>query len=235
MALPKLSYPLFDVVIPSNNKKVKMRPFLVKEEKILLLAQTSEDPAEVVNAIKQVIEICMVNPSMAENLTTFDIEYLFVKLRARSVNNKIDILYRDPEDLQQYKVVVDLDKVEIKKDPKHDVKIELTKDLGIIMKYPSIDTASKIGNVETEIDLFFSLIKACLDKIYDAETVYEASDYTPEEIDEFVSSLDVNAFKKIQFFFESLPKLYYETTYTSQSGEEKKLVLQNLNDFFTLG
>lgn len=235
MALPKLSYPLFDVVIPSTNKKAKMRPFLVKEEKILLLAQTSDDPAEVVNAIRQVIELCMANPAMAENLTTFDIEYLFVKLRARSVNNKIDILYRDPEDEQQYKVVVDLDKVEIKKDPAHSTKIELTKDLGIIMKYPSIDTASKIGNVDTEIDLFFGLIKACLDKIYDADKVYDVSEYSPEEVDDFLSTLDVSAFKKIQFFFETLPKLYYETTYVNQAGEEKKLVLQNLNDFFTLG
>lgn len=235
MALPKLSYPLFDVVIPSTNKKVKMRPFLVKEEKILLLAQTGDDPTEVVNAIRQVIELCMANPAHAENLTTFDLEYLFVKLRAKSVNNKIDILYKDPDDQQQYKVVVDLDKVEIKKDPKHDTKIELTKEMGIIMKYPSIDTASKIGDVETEVDLFFSLIKACMDKVYDSEKVYEVSEYSSEEVDEFLSTLDVNAFKKLQFFFETLPKLHFETTYVTQSGEEKKLVLQNLNDFFMLG
>jgi len=235
MSLPKLSYPLFDVVIPSTGKKIKMRPFLVKEEKILLLAQTSENPSEIVEAIKQVIELCATDPSKVQELTTFDIEYLFVKLRSKSVNNKIDILYRDPDDQQQYKVVVDLDKVEIKKDPNHTTKIELTKDMGVIMKYPSTDIAAKMGVVESEVDLFFELVKLCLDKVYDAENVYNIADYSLEEVDEFLATIDVNAFKKIQSFFETLPKLYYETSYTTNEGVEKKVILQNLNDFFMLG
>lgn len=235
MALPKLSYPLFDVVIPSTGKKTKMRPFLVREEKILLLAQTSNDSGDSVKAILQVIQACMTKPSDADNLTTFDIEYLFVKLRSKSVNNQIDILYRDADDGQQYKVVINLDDVEIKRDPEHSTKIELTSSLGIIMKYPGIDIASKIENVETEIDVFFQLIKACLDKIYDEEKVYNVDDYTPDEVEEFLSSLEVNAFKKIQKFFETTPKLYYETSYKNAEGIEKKVVLQNLNDFFTLG
>lgn len=235
MALPKLSYPLFDVVIPSTGKKTKMRPFLVREEKILLFAQTANDPGEVVDAIRQVVEACMVKPEDAKNLTSFDLEYLFVKLRSKSVNNQIDILYRDPDDQNQYKVVVDLDKVEIKRDPEHNSKIEITKDMGIIMKYPSLDIAEKLKDVETEVDLFFTLIKECVDKIYDAEKVYNASEHGEKEVEEFLSTLDVTTFKKIQKFFDTTPKLYYETSYTTEEGKEKKIILQNLNDFFTLG
>lgn len=235
MALPKLSYPLFEVVIPSTGKKAKLRPFLVREEKILLLAQTSDDPSDSVKAIQQVITECMVDSKKAENLTTFDLEYLFVKLRSKSVGNIIELLYRDDEDNQQYKVVIDLEKVEIKKDPEHSTKIELSESLGIIMKYPSLDIGEKIKQVDSEIDLFFQLISNCIDKIYDSDNVFNSSDYTPEEIEEFVSTLDVNAFKKVQKFFETTPKLYYETSYTTNEGKEKKVILQNLNDFFTLG
>lgn len=235
MALPKLSYPLFDVIIPSTGKKAKMRPFLVREEKILLLAQTSEDPTDIIKSIQQVIQSCMVKPQDAENLTTFDLEYLFVKLRSKSVSNIIDILYKDPDDEQQYKVSVNLDDVEIKKDKNHTTKIEFSKDLGVIMKYPSLDIGEHLKEVETEVDLFFQLISLCLDKIYDADNVYSASEYSREEVEEFVSSLDVNAFKQIQKFFETTPKLYYETSYTTRDGKEKKVILQNLNDFFSLG
>lgn len=235
MALPKLSYPLFDVVIPSSGKKAKMRPFLVREEKILLLAQTSEDPSDIIKSIQQVIQSCMVKPQDAENLTTFDLEYLFVKLRSKSVSNVIDILYKDPDDEQQYKVSVNLDDVEIKKDKNHTTKIEFSKDLGVIMKYPSLDIGEQLKEVETEVDLFFQLISLCLDKIYDTDNVYSASEYSREEVEEFVSSLDVSAFKQIQKFFETTPKLYYETSYTTKDGKEKKVILQNLNDFFSLG
>ncbi len=235
MALPTLSYPLFEVVIPSTSKKAKLRPFLVREEKILLLAQTSEDPSDVIKSIHQVIQSCMIKPQDAENLTTFDLEYLFVKLRSKSVSNIIELLYKDPDDGEQYKVIVNLDDVEIKKNKEHTTKIEFSKDLGVIMKYPSLDIGEKIKQVDTEVDLFFQLITLCLDKIYDAETVYNASEYSMEEIEDFVSSLDVNAFKKIQQFFETTPKLFYETSYTTKDGKEKKVVLQNLNDFFSLG
>lgn len=235
MALPKLSYPLFDVVIPSTGKKTKMRPFLVREEKILLIAQTSDEPSEMVDAIRQVIEACMVTPADAANLTAFDLEYLFVKLRSKSVNNKIDIIYKDPDDGEPYKIVVDLDKVQIKKDPQHSNKVEINKDLGIIMKYPSLDIASKIKDVDSEVDLFFQLIKHCIDKVYDNDNVYDVADHTAEELEEFLSTLDVNAFKKIQKFFDTTPKIYYETSYVARTGEEKKVILQNLNDFFMLG
>ena len=131
--------------------------------------------------------------------------------------------------------MINLDDVSIKKDPDHSTKIELSKNLGLIMKYPDLNIGSKIQDAETEVDVFFQLIKACVDKIYDQDKVYNATDYSAEEVDEFLSSLDVNAFKKIQKFFETTPKLYYETSYVTKEGTEKKVVLQNLNDFFMLG
>jgi hypothetical protein len=232
MALPKLSYPTFEVIIPSSGEKVKMRPFVVREEKILLMAQAGGDPLEIVNAIRQVINLCIVTEVNTNQFTTFDIEYLFVKLRAKSVNNIIDILYKDPEDEKQYKISINLDDVEIKKNPEHSTNIEITKDLGIIMKYPPLDIGEKLKDVNTEIDLFFKLIKECVEKIYDKETVYSVGDYSEEEVEEFISTLDVNAFKKIQKFFDTVPKIYYEALYKTEAGVEKKVVLQNLNDFF---
>lgn len=235
MSLPKINYPIFDVVIPSTGNKVKMRPFLVKEEKLLLIAQTSGNPNDVIQSIKQVINNCILDQIDVDSLTTFDLEYLFVKLRSKSVNNMIDIFYKDADDGDTYKVQIDLDKVEIVKDPDHSNKIDIGNDLGLILRYPKADMVDRIGEVNNEVDMYFEIVKYCIEKIYDAESIYNVDEYTPDELTEFVTTLDVNTFKKIQKFIETMPKLYYETSYTDKSGKEKKVVLQNLNDFFTLG
>lgn len=235
MSLPKISYPLFDVVIPSSGKAIKMRPFLVKEEKILLMAQTTGNPKDIVDSIKQVVHNCIIDDINADNLTTFDIEFLFVRLRSRSVNNKIEILYRDVDDDKQYPVEVDLDKVEIKTHPDHTNKIQINPNIGIILKYPNTDMIERMGTVESEVDIYFEIIKYCVDKIYDEENVYNLSDYSQQEVDDFLSTLDVSTFKNIQKFLDTMPKLHYEASYTTEAGVEKKIVLQSLNDFFMLG
>lgn len=235
MSLPKINYPLFDVTIPSTNQKIKMRPFLVKEEKVLLMAQTTGNPRDIVNSITQVVNNCIVDNVDATKLTTFDLEYLFVKLRARSVNNIIDVLYKDDEDGQQYKLQVDLDKVEIIKNPEHSNNIKINEKLGLLLRYPNTDMMDNMSESKTELDLYFEVVKYCIDQIYDEENVYNVVDYSPEELDEFVATLDVSTFKEIQKFMETMPKLYYEAAYTNSQGNEKKVVLQNLNDFFMLG
>ena len=235
MSLPKISYPLFDVVIPSSSKSIKMRPFLVKEEKILLTAQSSGDPRDVVLAIKQVVNNCIVDPVDIEVLTTFDLEYLFVKLRARSINNIIDVTYNDPEDQQSYKLSIDLDKVEIQRDERHNPNIQINDDLGLVLRYPKTDMLQSLEKAESEVDIYFEVIKYCIDKIYDADSVYETKEVSDEELTEFITSLDVTTFKQIQLFLETAPKLHYEATYTNSLGTVRKVVLQNLNDFFTLG
>lgn len=235
MSLPKISHPLFDVIIPSSKKKVKMRPFLVKEEKILLIAQTSDNPNDIVEAIKQVINNCFVDDVSIDDLTTFDLEYIFVKLRARSVTHLIELKYTDPDDGSKYDVIVDLDAVEIKEDPRHANKIELTDTSGIVLRYPKTDMINSIKKAETEVDLFFNVIKYCIDKVYDEDSIYALSDFTEEEQNDFLNELDVNTFTKIQTFLETMPRLYYEAAYMTKDGAEKKLILNSLTDFFTLG
>ena len=235
MSLPKINYPLFEVEIPSTKQKIKMRPFLVKEEKLLLMAQTSGNSRDTVLAIKQVVNNCIVDNIDVEKLTTFDLEYLFVKLRARSINNLIDVMYTDPEDEQQYKIQINLDEVEIIRDERHNNKVEITDEMGIILRYPKTDMLKAVDQATSEVDLYFEVIKYCIDSVYDAENVYETSEQTPEELQEFLASLDVKTFKQIQLFLETMPKLYYEASYTNSKGTERKVLLQNLNDFFMLG
>lgn len=236
MALPKISYPIYELTLPSTKEKIKYRPFLVKEEKILLTAQVSGEPQDVVNSIRQVINNCILTEGVnIDSLTTFDLEYVFIKIRAKSVNNVVTLAYRDLEDEKRYEFEVDLDTIEIKEDPTHTKKVEIDNEKGIIMKYPSADVASAIKMMDGEMDIFFEILKGCIESIYDKDQVYDVKEASSEELDEFVQSLDVNTFKKIQDFFTSMPKLYYEIKYTNSLGKEKTIPLTTLNDFFTLG
>ena len=236
MSLPKISYPIFELELPSTKQKIKYRPFLVKEEKILLTAQVSGEAEDVVNSIRQVINNCILSEGVnIDTLTTFDLEYLFIKIRSKSVNNIIKLAYRDLEDDKRYEVEVDLDEIKILEDPNHTNKIAITDDMGMIMKYPSADIASSLKILDGEMDIFFEVLKGCIESIYDSESVYKVSDYSSEELDEFVQSLDVNTFKKIQDFFATMPRLHYEVKYTNSLGNEKVIPLTTLNDFFSLG
>jgi len=235
-ALPKISFPVFSLKLPSTGEEINYRPFLVKEEKLLLMAQSAEDPKEIVNAIKQVINNCIITEGVDVNeLCTFDLEYLFIKIRAKSVNNVISVTYRDLEDDKRYTVDINLDEIEVKFDPNHTNKIEVNKELGIIMKYPRVDIANQIRELNGEMDLFFKILKASIDKIYDSENVYEAKDYDEEQLDSFLQDLDVNTFKRIQDFFNTMPKIHHEVKYTNSLGNEKTITLNTLTDFFTLG
>lgn len=235
MSLPKINYPLFEIEVPSTGQTIKMRPFLVKEEKLLLMAQTSGNSRDVVLAIKQVVNNCIVDNIDIEKLTTFDLEYMFVKLRSRSINNVIEVTYTDPEDDAQYKIEIDLDKVEIQRDERHNNTIDITDNMVIVLRYPKTDMLKAVEQSTSEVDLYFEVIKYCIDKVYDADNVYEASEQTEEELQEFVASLNVAVFKQIQLFLETMPKLHYEASYTNSKGTERKVILQNLNDFFMLG
>jgi hypothetical protein len=235
MSLPKMQHPTFNVIIPSNQKTVRLRPFLVREEKILLMAQTSENPKDIIHALQQVVNNCLVDPIDINTLTSFDIEYLFLKLRAKSVGNIIDMKYTDVEDGRQYELQVNLDEVEIKYFEGHTNKIAITDNTGIILKYPKADMADRISEkIASEVELMFEVMKYCIDKFYDANTMYEMSEYSDEDVEEFINNLDVDTFKHIQQFMETMPKLYYEVGYTTKEGKEKKVTLQTLNDFFTL-
>lgn len=236
MKLPKIEYPIYELTLPSSGEKINYRPFLVKEEKILLMALQGEDAEEIINSVKQVINNCIISDSLnTDNLATFDIEYLFLKIRAKSVNNIIKLTYRDLEDEKTYDVEVNIDEVEVKFDPSHTNKIEINDKIGFYLKYPNASISNKIEKSTSETDLFFNILKSCIDKIYDGDNIFYASDFSAEEVDEFLQQLDIKSFKKIQTFFETMPRIYHEIKYTNSLNNEKKIVLSTLNDFFTLG
>jgi len=236
MALPKISYPIYELILPSSKEKISFRPFLVKEEKILLTAQVGDEPSEILTAVRQVINNCILSEGVTvSDLSTFDLEYLFIKIRSKSVNNIITLTYKDAEDDLKYTVEVDLDQVQIVEDPNHVNKIEITKDTGMVMKYPKADISNTIKVLNSELDIFFEVLKNSIDFIYDSDKIYKTADYTEEELEEFIQSLDVNTFKKIQDFYNTMPKLFYEVKYVNSLGNERVIPLTTLNDFFTLG
>ena len=235
MALPKISYPIYDLVLPSTKQTIKFRPFLVKEEKILLMAQSGKDTKEMVNGIKQVINNCILTEGVnVDNFSSFDLEYFFIKLRSKSIGNIITLTYRDLEDNKKYDVEVNLDDVIVKEFPEHNDKVEITENIGIILKHPT-PSASALIDLDKGSEAVFDVVGACIKQIYDEDTVYNVSDYTKEEVDEFVSQLSVEAFEKIQKFFETMPKLHYDIKYINSLGNEKIITLSTLSDFFTLG
>jgi hypothetical protein len=231
MALPKIDQPLFDLIIPSIGKKVAFRPFLVKEEKILLIAQSGGD-GEMVRAIKQIINNCVIEDINVDDLATFDLEYMFLKLRAKSVNNLIKLSYRDNEDEELYDFEVDLDKIEVEMPKDINSKIKINETVGMTMKYPSAGISDKISEFENEVELLTFFITNCIDTIYDEETVYVASDYSAKELNEFLDSLDVSTFDKIREFFEKIPKMRHVINYTNKLGNERTIELSSIRDFF---
>ena len=236
MALPKIDKPLFEMAIPSQNRMVKFRPFLVKEEKILLMAQQSGSEKEIVLAIKQILQNCVADDKFdVDDLATFDLEYMFVKLRARSVNNVIKLSYEDLEDQKTYDFEVDLDDIDIIKNPEHTNKIKINDEVGIIMKYPSITLIDSVPETDDPLVVVDHLIKSCIDKIYDADNVYVAKEQPPEELREFIDNLDVQTYDKIRQFFDTLPRMHYEIKYENSLGNERVIELNKLSDFFTLG
>jgi len=234
MALPKISTPILSFVIPSTGEIKKFRPFLVKEEKILLLAQQGGDN-DTITALKQVITNCCHDNINIDRLTTFDIEYIFLKLRAKSVDNMVKLRFRDREDDKVYDFEVNLDDIEIKRDPEHTNKIQINEEVGMIMRYPDVNLTSAVDKVESADDLFTKIVLYCIDSIYDKDKVYPASESTEEELTEFLDGLDHQAFEKIQKFFDTMPKLYHELHYTNELGNERTITLDSVKDFFTLG
>ena len=234
--LPKIDKPLFGITIPSLKKECMFRPFVVREEKILLTAQQSGQEKDIIMAIKQVINNCLQDETVDINsLALFDLEYIFIKLRARSVNNVVKLSYRDREDDKAYDFEVDLDEVEMLTPAKVDNNIKITDSIGIIMKYPSVDIVKNIPENATPEQALNALMRNCIKDIYDEDTVYNVADYTAQQLDDFIDDLQIKVFDEIRAFFEGAPKVYYKLTYTNSLGNERVIELSSLNDFFTWG
>jgi len=235
MTLPKIQKPLFDLFVPSMNKSVRARPFVVREEKILLTAQQSGNEKDIVLAIKQVLNNCIVDEFNVDDLATFDLEYMFLKLRSRSVSNVIDVSYRDNEDDKVYDFQIDLDEVELKIEKDISNIIKVTDTIGIKMKYPSVTILDNVPETDNTSDIVDYLIKSCVDQIFDEDSVYPASDHTDEELNEFLDSIDIETFNKIRDFFENLPQMYHKLEYTNSNGNVRTIELTTLSDFFIWG
>ncbi len=233
MPLPKIDQPLFEVIVPSTKKKILFRPFLVKEEKLLLISQQGGEDTEVIRAIKQILRLCVQDEDFdVDKLTTFDLEYLFLKLRAKSVNNIVKLSYRDNEDGKIYNFELDLDTIEIDIPENVNSQISVSDNISMIMKYPSASITDKLQQFDNEVDLMTFFIINCIDTILTEDEIFPAADYSTQDLEEFLDQLPVSSFEKIREFFEKMPKLYHKIDYTNSEGNDRSIELNNLKDFF---
>jgi len=243
MALPKLNVPVYETILPSTDKVIKYRPFLVREEKILLTAMESDDEKLISNAVKQILKNCIQGEMNINELPTFDIEFLFLRLRAKSVGEKIIVGLRPYPCVQNEgelckfstEVEINLEEVKVKKNDNHTSKIMIDDNVGVKLKYPDIDLITPDGNKEklSQVDLGMSVIKNCIEMIFTKETVHERDSFTEEELDEFLDSLNSEQFERIKEFFDTIPKLSHTAKYTCKTcGEEKETTIEGLNSFF---
>ncbi len=238
MPLPKIATPTYELELPSTGKTVQYRSFLVKEEKLLVIALESEDTKQITTAIKAVIKACIKTRGVkVEALPTFDIEYLFLNIRGKSVGEDLDVNIICPDDKEtEVKVNINLDDIQCKKNPDHTNKIKLDDNLMMEMKYPSLDEFIKSNfdlEEKNQMDQSFDLIASCIDKIYNEEEVWTAADCTKKEITSFLDQMNSSQFKEIETFFETMPKLSHTVKLKNpKTNVESEVVLEGLSSFF---
>ena len=238
MPLPKIATPTYELVLPSTEQPIQFRPFLVKEEKLLVLALESEDTKQITTAIKAVLKSCVLTKGVkVENLPTFDIEFLFLNIRGKSVGEELQVNIICPDD-EETQVTVDvfLDDIQVQKNEEHTNKIQLDENLMMEMKYPSLDQFIKNNfdfNEKNQMDQSFALIATCIDKIYTEDEVWATADCTKKEVNEFLESMNSGQFKEIEKFFETMPKLSHTIKVTNPKTKvESDVVLEGLASFF---
>lgn len=238
MPLPKLNTPTYELTLPSSNRKVKYRPFLVKEEKILLIAMESEDEKEMQNAVKQILKNCILTRGISvDKLAVFDIEYLFLNIRGKSVGEDIKLNIVCPDDeVTEVEVSVNVEDVKIQKSDKHDPVIQLTDQVAIVMKYPSMEMFVKnniTGENQQKVDTIFDMTIDCISQVVEGEDVLEAKSFSKKEMLEFVETFDTQQFQKIQDFFETMPKLSHKIKVLNPNTNiESEVTIEGLSSFF---
>ena len=238
MPLPKIATPTYELELPSTGKSIKYRPFLVKEEKVLVIALESEDTKQITNAIKAVLKNCVLTKGVkVETLPTFDIEFLFLNIRGKSVGEEIEVNIVCPDDEEtNVPVFIDLDSIQVERSDDHTNQIKLDDDLMMEMKYPSLEQFIK-NNFDfqegNQMDQSFELIATCIDKIYNEDEVWATADCTKKEVKDFLESMNSSQFKEIEKFFESMPKLKHTIEVTNPNTKVKsEVVLEGLASFF---
>jgi len=238
MPLPKIVTPYYELELPSTEEKIQYRPFLVKEEKLLVIALESEDNKQITTAIKTVIKNCIITKNIkVETLPTFDIEFLFLNIRGKSVGEELEINITCPDDNETNVIVnINLDEIKIQKNDEHTNKIKIDKSIMMEMKYPSLEQFIKTNfdyKNENVMEQSFDLIASCIDKIYTEEEVWSTSDVTKKELVDFLESMNSSQFKDIEKFFETMPKLSHKIKVTNPKTEvENEVVLEGLASFF---
>ena len=236
MALPKIDVPIYELTVPSTDEKIKYRPFLVKEEKLLLIAMESGENSDILRAVKDIVDACTFNKMKIGNMPMFDVEYIFLQIRSKAVGEVSTLRVLCLDDMKTYaKVEVDLNEIEVRVTDAHTNKIELSDEMGVIMKYPTVDSfvENKIDDISPANML--DVIVACIDKIYDkkGEEVYDSKDSSKKELMDFVEGMNTTQFQDVQAFFDSMPKLRHEITVVNPKTKVENVVaLSGLNDFF---
>ena len=239
MPLPKIATPTYELVLPSSNRKIKFRPFLVKEEKILILAMESQDTKQIANAVKNVITHCILTKGIkVDKLSTFDIEYLFLNIRGKSVGEDIEVMVTCPDDGKtQVPTLINIDSIKVQKSDDHESDIKLDDTYTLRMKYPSLNEFIKsnfAGGVDDmNVDDTFDLIASCIEQVYSEEESWSSADCTKKELKDFLEQLDSKQFKMIEKFFETMPKLSHTVTVINpNTKKENEIVLEGLQNFF---
>ena len=242
MPLPKINTPTYELTLPSNRKKVKYRPFLVREEKILVLALESEDQKQITDAIIQIIGDCLITKNVDETkLPTFDIEYLFLNVRSKSVGESVEVNITCPDDGKtKVETSINIDDIKVVKDKDHKLIVQLDDKYSMKLKYPSLDQFIE-NNFDFEmaapnesVSAAMSMLSSCIDMIYDEEESWDASESTKEELDEFIDQLNTKQFQQVEEFFRTMPKLSHKLKVTNpQTGVESEVVLEGLASFFS--
>tara|TARA_B100000085_G_scaffold276041_1_gene294657 strand:+ start:877 stop:1593 length:717 start_codon:yes stop_codon:yes gene_type:complete len=237
MPLPKIATPTYELVIPSTKKKIKYRPFLVKEEKVLIVAMESEDTKQIASAVKDVIKSCIITRGVkVEQLSTFDIEYLFLNIRGKSVGEEVEVLITCPDDgTTKVPTLIDLDSIQIQYDDNHSRDIKLDDQLTLRMRYPSMNEFIQNNFVVADagVEDTFGIIMSCIEQIYNEEESWSAADCTEKELKEFIEQLNSKQFKEIETFFATMPKLSHTIVVKNpNTGVDNEIILEGLASFF---
>ena len=236
MALPRIDVPIYELVVPSTDEKIKYRPFLVKEEKLLLIAMESGKNKDILRGVQDIVDACTFNKLKLGDLPMFDIEYIFLQIRSKSVGEVSELRLLCPDDGETYAdVEIDLSKVNVELGAGHTNKIDLGEKIGLVMKYPSIDSFDSDDMAEINASNMLDVIASCIEQVTekDGEVVYDTKDQTKKEIIEFLEQLNTKQFADVQNFFDTMPKLKHEVTIKNPKTKvESKVTLSGLNDFF---
>ena len=240
MPLPKIATPTYELVLPSSDRKIKYRPFLVKEEKVLIIALESQDQKQIANAVKSILSNCILTRgTKVEKLSTFDIEYLFLNIRAKSIGEDINLVVTCPDDKKtEVPVTIYVDEIEVIKSKEHKKDITLDKDMTLRMKYPSLNQFIENNfdvedNPQTTVSKTFQLVADCMETVFTKEDAWDSNDYSPEERMQFIEQLSSKQFKEVEKFFATMPKLSHTIEVTNPNTKKKSsIVLEGLADFF---